>query len=152
MPERPPGDLSGRSAPSPRTPPTGRPNRRLDNVGGTSGGGGEFVLGLALLALGGWLFIGNMQVSSFMWGRLPGGISLGLVFLPLFVGVALLFFDARSKLGWLAVTLAIALLFVGVFSSLKVWFRPTSLTRTLGMLGALAAGIGLVARALRPRA
>lgn len=145
MSERPPGHLTDRPRPS-------AGGRRPGDVGGTQGGGKEFALGLVLLAVGGWLFVANLQVSSFMWGRLPGGLSLGVVFLPLFVGIALLFFDARSKLGWLAVTIAVALLFVGVFSSLKVWFRPTSLARTLGMLGSLAAGLGLVARALRPHA
>jgi hypothetical protein len=37
----------------------------------------------------------------------------------------------------------------GIITNLQVYFRPTSLFNTLLMLGLLAAGIGLVVRALR---
>lgn len=154
MPERPAGDLTrGSTTPHPAKPDEPPPPKAsLSRVGGTEGGGGTFVVGLLLLAIGGWLFVGNLHVSSFMWGKLPGGLGLGAVFLPLFVGLALLFFDGGSKLGWIAVAIAVGMLFVGVFSSLKIWFRPTTLTRTLMMLGSLAAGLGLIAKSLRPRA
>jgi O-antigen ligase len=123
----------------------GRPR----GAGGTPGGLGEFFLGVALAAAGGYLLTSQVTVTSGFW-QLWGHNTFGLSLLPLLVGIAVLFFNGRSVLGWLLTVVGAAIIFVGVLVHLQIFFRPTSLFNTLMMLGLLAAGLGLVARSLRP--
>lgn len=122
---------------------------RVRNVGGTKGGLGEFVLGLALLVAGAYLFLDNVVVYGNLWSSLFGFSSFGLTLLPLFIGVTFLFFNGRSIVGWVLTGGGAIAIFVGVLARLNIFFRPTSLFNTLLMLVLIAAGIGLVARALK---
>jgi uncharacterized protein len=54
--------------------------------------------------------------------------------------------------GWLLTIGAAAAILVGIIANLRVYLQPTSLFGTLLMLGLLAAGLGTIARALRPQA
>jgi hypothetical protein len=119
-------------------------------AGGTAGGVGQFLIGLAMLVAGVYLFLDSVQVTSdfsslFGFGRGSFGLSL----IPLFAGVALLFFDGRSKLGWLLAGGGLVIIVVGVLSRLTVYFRGRSLFDTILMLVLIAGGVGLVARSLR---
>jgi hypothetical protein len=60
-----------------------------------------------------------------------------------------LFFNGKSMLGWLLTAGGALIILLGVLVNMNIFFRPTSLFNTLLMLGALAGGIGLVARSLR---
>src|SRR5207245_2020590 len=127
--------------------PTNQPRHR--NVGGTSGGLGDFLGGLLLLGIGGWLFLSRIYVASGFWSYF-GPSSFGMTVLPIFAGVALLFFDGKSVLGWLLSVGGAAMILLGVISELHIYFRPTSLIEVLLMLGMIAAGIGMIGRAVRP--
>jgi hypothetical protein len=129
----------------------GQPGSGRRGPGGTSGGTGEFLVGLALVLVGGYLFLDSVMVTShwgslFNWG--PG--SFGLSLLPLLLGVGILFFDGKSKLGWILAGGGLLVIFAGVISRLSISFRGRSLFDTLLVLGLVAAGIGLIARSLRP--
>jgi uncharacterized membrane protein HdeD (DUF308 family) len=65
------------------------------------------------------------------------------------LGTALLFFNGRSKFGWLLLFAGVVIIFTGIIMNLHIYFQPTSLFNTLVMLVLLAGGVGLVARALR---
>jgi len=85
--------------------------RDLRDVGGTKGGVGWFLGGLAMMIAGLYLLMQQVTVhggywgSGSGWGRVGGGggMSFGLTLVPLLVGVAILFFDGKSRLGWLLV-------------------------------------------------
>jgi hypothetical protein len=119
--------------------------------GGTSGGTGEFLVGLGLLIVGGYLFLDSVAVTS-QWGSLFnwGQGSFGLSLLPVLLGVGVLFFNGKSILGWVLAGGGLAIIFVGVISRLSIHFKARSLFDTLLVLGLVAAGIGLIARSLRP--
>ena len=117
-------------------------------AGGTSGGVGEFLFGLALAVAGGYLFTNQVTVTSGYW-RLWGYNAFGLTLLPLLIGVGLLFFNGRSKVGWLLVFAGAVIILVGLIANLDVYFHSTSLFNTLLMLVLLFGGIGLIARSLR---
>lgn len=128
--------------------------RRYRDVGGTSGGLGEFLIGFALLVAGGYLFLNQVMVTSgaggffgFAWF---GVSSFGLTLIPIFIGIALLFFNGRSIAGWLLTVGGAVAIFVGVLAQMHIYFKPTSLFSTLLVLTLMAAGIGLIARSLRP--
>jgi uncharacterized protein len=123
-------------------------------AGGTPGGIGTFFAGLLLTVVGGYLVLNQVQVtSSFnffgLWGwNRPAGF--GLTMLPLLIGVGVLFFDGKSKLGWILTAGGLLTILAAVLMSLSIHWEPTSLFNTLLMFGLLAAGVGLVARSLRP--
>jgi hypothetical protein len=120
-------------------------------AGGTPGGLGEFFTGLALAAGGGYLLMNQVTVTSGFW-QLWGYNAFGISLIPLLIGIALLFFDGRSKLGWLLTAFGALVILLGIISNLTIFFRPTSLFNTLIILALLAAGLGLIARSLRAKA
>jgi len=121
---------------------------KLRGAGGTPGGVGEFLLGVAMAVAGAYLLTTSVTVTSGYW-TFGGYNAFGLSLLPLIVGIALLFFDGKSKVGWFLVCAGALIIFVGIIANLHIYFQPTSLFNTLVMLVLLAGGIGLVARALR---
>jgi uncharacterized protein len=117
-------------------------------VGGTPGGMGQFVAGVVMAAVGGYLLTNQVQVTTSFW-HFWGGTSFGLTLLPLLVGVGFLFFNGKSITGWLLTVVGLAIIFAGILMNLDIYFRPTSLFNTLTMLVLLAGGIGLIARSLK---
>jgi uncharacterized protein len=65
-------------------------------------------------------------------------------------GIGILFVTGKSVLGWFLAVGGLLFIFVGIIMNLDVHFRPTSLMNTLIMLGCIAAGLGLMAKGLRP--
>lgn len=125
--------------------------RNLRDVGGTSGGIGEFVVGVLMLGFGAWLLLSRVVVSSGASAFFGLGVNVfAATLVPMFLGVMLLFWNGRSVIGWVLSVGGALALFAGIISDLHVYFMPTSLTSTLMMLLMMAAGLGLVGRALRP--
>jgi hypothetical protein len=127
--------------------PDREPKREL-SPGGTAGGLGAFLIGLAMVVGGGYLLLNQVQVTSSYW-TFGGQGSFGLSLLPLLAGIAFLFFDGKSILGWLLTAAGTVIILAGVLMHMDIYFRQTSLFNTLVMLGLLFGGIGLVARSLR---
>jgi hypothetical protein len=118
--------------------------------GGTSGGLGTFVAGLAMVVIGGYLLLARVTVGSGGW-MLWGHSAFGLSLLPLLAGIGWLFFDGRSVVGWVLTGVGALIILAGIIGNLHIYFGPASLFDTLVMLGLLAGGLGLVARSLRPQ-
>jgi hypothetical protein len=124
-------------------------DERRRGAGGTPGGIGEFLFGLAMAVAGGYLITQHVTVTSGFW-TLWGYNTFGLSLLPLVAGVGLLFYNGRSIAGWLLTFAGLVIIFTGVIMNLQIYFQPTSLFNTIIMFILLAGGIGLVARSLRP--
>ena len=122
----------------------------MKGAGGTSGGIGEFVFGFVMAVAGGWLLTNQVTVHSGFWSWF-GHQTFGLSLLPLVVGAGFLFFDAKSVIGWILGIAGAAIIFVGVIVNLQIYFEPTTLFNTIVMLVLLTGGLGLMARALRPK-
>lgn len=119
-------------------------------AGGTPGGLGEFLIGFVMACAGGYLLTQQVTVTSGFW-VFWGYNAFGLTLVPLLVGVAMLFFNGRSKLGWLLLIAGATILLAGILMNLEIYFRHTSLFNTLVMLVLLAGGVGLIVRSLRAR-
>jgi hypothetical protein len=117
-------------------------------AGGTPGGVGIFFVGVIMAAAGGYLLLNQVQVTTAFWhfGQYGG---FGLSLLPLLVGIAMLFYNGRSLVGWILTGAGVAIILAGVLMNMDIYFRPTSLFNTIVMLGLLFGGLGLVARSLR---
>lgn len=124
--------------------------KQARGAGGTSGGMGTFLAGLAMAIAGGYLFLRNVNVSTGYW-TVWGYNGFGLSLFPLLAGVGTLFFNGKSKLGWLLTFAGVIIIFVGIIASLNVYFATTNLFNTLVMLILLVGGIGLVARSLKEK-
>ena len=120
----------------------------MRGAGGTSGGIGAFLLGLAMVVVGGYLLLTRVTVGSGSW-LLWGYNAFGLSLLPLLAGIGWLFYDGRAVGGWLLTGAGTLIILAGIIANLHLFFAPTSLFDTLVMLGLLAAGLGQVARSLR---
>lgn len=120
-------------------------------AGGTPGGLGEFFSGLAMAIAGGYLLLQQVTVTSGMW-QLWGYNAFGLSLVPLLIGIMMLFFDGRSKLGWLLTVGGALIILAGIITNLTIFFRPTSLFNTIVILVLLFGGVGLIARSLRTHA
>jgi uncharacterized protein len=125
-------------------------NKTFAGAGGTSGGIGTFFLGLALLVIGLYLFLSRVIVVS-NFGTLFGFSSFGAALIPLILGIALLFFNAKSIAGWVLSIGSFTVIVVGIILNLTAFFMPTNLPVTLLMLGLIGAGGGLMLRAFKPR-
>jgi len=101
-----------------------------------------------MAAAGAYLTLNQVQVTTSFWrfGQYGG---FGLTLLPLLIGIAFLFYNGRSVVGWLLTSVGAAIILAGVLMNMDIYFRQTSLFNTIVMLGLLFGGLGLVARSLR---
>jgi hypothetical protein len=122
--------------------------RRFKGPGGTQGGLGLFLFGLALAIAGGYLIMNQVNVTSGYW-RWWGENTFGVTLIPLVIGIGLLFFNGKSIAGWLLAGASAVVIFVGILTNLEIYFRQTTLFNVIIMLVLFAAGLGLMARALK---
>jgi|SRR5882757_9774983 hypothetical protein len=125
-------------------------NERIRGAGGTSGGIGLFLIGLAMAVAGAYLITTQVTVTSGFW-HWGGSNTFGLTLIPLIAGIGLLFFNGRSIAGWILTFCGAIIILAGIITNLEIYFRPTTLFNTVMMLVLLAGGIGLVARSLKAR-
>jgi len=122
----------------------------MKGAGGTEGGVALFFVGLAMAVGGAYLLTQRVTVASGFWSFF-GGQTFGLSLLPLVVGAGALFYDGRSRVGWVLTAGGALIVVLGILLNLRIYFEPTSLFDTLLMLVLLAGGLGLMARSLRPQ-
>lgn len=123
-------------------------DRSLSDVGGTPGGLGQFLMGLVMSCVGGYLLSNQVSIVGSYWS-FWGANSFGITLIPMLFGVAMLFFNGKSRVGWFLTIAGGLFILAGVIANMHIYFRPTSLFNTLVMLILLVGGIGLVARSVR---
>lgn len=123
-------------------------SQRFKEPGGTPGGLGMFMFGLALSIAGGYLIMNQTQVTSGYWNWF-GTNTFGLTLIPLIIGIGLLFFNGKSIFGWVLAGGGLVIIFMGIITNLGIYFRGTSLFNVILMLTLFAAGLGLMARAFK---
>jgi uncharacterized protein len=126
---------------------------KLRGPGGTAGGEMSFVLGLLMASAGFYLILNQVQVS--MGGIVFLGFlavsttaSFGMTLVPLILGIGVLFFNARSLIGWGLCAVGVVIIFAGILTNLHMFIRPTTLFNFLVMVTLFAGGLGLMARGL----
>ena len=127
----------------------------MRGAGGTEGGVGRFLIGLAMFVGGAYLLLNAIHVGSgfglgavlyhFGWGQVTGGMIL----IPFLFGVGLLFYDARSWIGWALTAGSLVALVFGVLVSLRFAMRPMTAFELLAILVLCFGGLGLLLSALR---
>ena len=120
----------------------------MSDVGGTPGGLGEFALGFIMTCVGGYFISNQVTVVGSYWS-FWGANSFGITLIPLLFGVAILFFNGRSMIGWLLTAAGALFILAGVIANMHIYFQATSLLNTLIMLILLVGGLGLIAKSMR---
>ncbi len=114
----------------------------------------EFFVGLLMLAAGVFMIFQNLSIES-TWGYGGymfsfGGFNLpnGTVFIPIFIGIVMLFLMERKIFGWIFVAVGLVIVLAAVLMSVRMhWIRTNAYMFVL-MFGLTAAGGGLVLRQL----
>ena len=79
----------------------------MRGAGGTSGGVGEFLLGLGMAIGGGYMLLQKVTVTSGGW-YFYGVNAFGLTLIPFLLGAGMLFYNGKSILGWLLMFASLA--------------------------------------------
>src|SRR5918994_7873248 len=86
---------------------------RRRGAGGTPGGVGQFFLGLAMAVAGAYILTSRVTVSGGYW-TFGGYNAFGLSLVPLVFGIGLLFFNGKSKIGWVLLFVGAVIIVTGV--------------------------------------
>ncbi|HTS65580.1 MAG TPA: hypothetical protein VMH28_26340 [Candidatus Acidoferrales bacterium] len=122
-------------------------DRRWQDAGGSPGGFGSFIIGLAMACVGGYLLTNQVMVVGSYWS-FYGGNTFGVTLIPMLLGVAMLFWNGRSVFGWLLTAVGALFILAGVIANMHIYFHPASLFNTIVMLVLLVGGLSLIARAV----
>lgn len=117
------------------------------------GHGFEYVIGGLLVLIGTILIMKNTIVfSSIGYGKMYlGGKSFSGCLIPLLMGIVILAFNKKSKLGVILIGISFVIMFISIISSLKIGFLPISLFKTLIMFILIFIGITIILKKLCKR-
>ena len=122
-------------------------NRTLRDVGGTPGGIGEFIIGFVMACVGGYLLSNQVSIVGSYWS-FYGANTFGVTLIPMLLGIALLFWNGKSIIGWVLTAGGFLFILAGVIANMHIYFQPTTLFNTIVMLVLLVGGLSLVVRSL----
>ncbi|MBR9726388.1 hypothetical protein ACFOD0_05775 [Shewanella intestini] len=127
----------------------------MNGAGGTSGGVGQFFIGLIMMCGGFYMLLNAIKVSS-SFGLGYGlynvaGVSLtsGMVMIPFMFGVGLLFYNAKNILAWVLTIGSLTGLIFGVISSIHFRFTHMSAFDLIVILVLSVGGLGLFLRSFK---
>jgi hypothetical protein len=127
----------------------------MRGAGGTQGGEFSFIIGFVMMIAGGYLLLSNIVIRpQFGLGTRAfgvGGVNVttGMLLIPFMFGIAMVFYNSRTKIGWVLAIGAVIALIAGVISNLTLQFASLSAFDLLVILVLLFGGIGLFLRSLR---
>ena len=131
----------------------------MRGAGGTSGGLGQFFIGLIMMCGGFYMLLNAITVSSnFGMGmRLYGysgmggnfNITSGMVMIPFMFGIGLIFYNGKNILGWVLSLGSITALIFGVISSIRFSFRSMTSFDLIVILVLAMGGLGLFLKSLK---
>lgn len=131
----------------------------MKGAGGTSGGIGQFFIGVVMMCGGLYLLLNSIRVTShfglgmrlYGFGAFGGsyGITSGMVMIPFMIGIGMVFYNARNIIGWLLSGLSIVALVFGVISSIHFRMRSMSAFDLITILVLSVGGLGLFLNSLR---
>jgi len=127
----------------------------MRGAGGTSGGLGQFFLGLTMLFGGVYLLLNSITVTTNfgfgmrMYGMGQYGVTSGMILIPFMLGVGMVFYSARNIFGWILAGGSLIALIFGVISSIHFNFRLMSAFDLIVILILAVGGLGLFLRSLK---
>tara|TARA_R110002167_G_scaffold15784_2_gene62689 strand:- start:1731 stop:2147 length:417 start_codon:yes stop_codon:yes gene_type:complete len=131
----------------------------MRGAGGTSGGLGQFFIGVIMMCGGFYLLLNAITVSTNfgMGTRLYGfsawgtnmSLTSGMIMIPFMFGVGLIFYNSKNILAWLLTLGSVSALIFGVISSVRFSFKTMSAFELMVILVLAVGGLGLFLRSLK---
>jgi hypothetical protein len=131
----------------------------VKGAGGTSGGIGQFLVGVLMMCGGFYLLLNAISVnasfgmhshlySASFFGSVVG-VTSGMIMIPMIFGIGMIFFNSKNLLGWLLALGSLAALIFGVIASIQFQLRPMSAFDLIVILVLAVGGLGLFLRSLK---
>lgn len=127
----------------------------MRGAGGTSGGSGQFIIGLIMFCGGIYLLLNSIMVSApYGFGARMysvGGFSVtsGMIMIPFMFGIGIMFYDVRKWYGWLLAGGSLVALIFGTIASIHFRFSHMSAFDLIVILVLAVGGLGLLLRSFR---
>ena len=131
----------------------------MQGAGGSEGGVGKFFIGLFMLCGGFYMLFNAVMVqSSFslgygMYGLQAFGSNLsvtsGMIMIPFIFGIAMVFYNVKSLLGWVLALGSLGALIFAVIASLHFNLRSMSLFELIVILILAFGGLALFLSSMR---
>ncbi|MGX5175360.1 hypothetical protein ACUR5C_15175 [Aliikangiella sp. IMCC44653] len=130
-------------------------------AGGTKGGVGRYLSGLLMMAVGTYLFLSKVMVTS---GAFSGGFGMrthlysmgggfnvtgGMILIPFVIGVVMVFWNSKNPLGWLLSGGSVVALIAGIIINIRMTLVPMSAFDIMMLLVLIGGGAGLFFSSLR---
>ena len=110
----------------------------------------QFFLGIIMLGLG--LFLLSKRVivhnSWYLWRIGSFNLSSGLVTVPLIIGIIWQFYNSKSVIPKIIITLGVIFIIATIIMSIRISFMATSMFDYIIIVGLAAAGSGLLLKTL----
>ncbi len=131
----------------------------MRGAGGTSGGLGNFFIGLIMMCSGFYMLLNAITVTSnfgvgmrlYGFSAMGGSYSVtsGMVMIPFIFGVGLIFYNSKNILGWVLSLAAITGLIFGVISSIRFSFNTMTSFDLIVIIVLAIGGLGLFLKSLK---
>lgn len=126
--------------------------KKMQNESQNSGGNEllQFFIGIILLGVGLFMLSKRVMVHSSWYIWRIGGIDLasGTVTIPLIIGIIWYFFNSKSVIPKVIITLSVIFIVITIIMSVRINFVTTSLFDYILIFGMAAAGSGLLLKTL----
>lgn len=121
--------------------------KRALNQGGT----GIKAVGGIMMAVATLMILNRVQVSfggvSFFG---MGAAGVGIIFLPLLIGIGLVFYNHKKKMHWYVAGGGIVFVILSLLMQVKLYFSNASLLEIVTMFALFFGGAGVLAKAFFP--
>ena len=110
----------------------------------------HFFIGICLLAVGLFMLSKRVVVHSswYVWRIGSFDLSSGTVTIPLIIGIIWYFFNNKSIIPKVIITISAIFIVVSIIMSVRITFMSTSLFDYILIFGMAAAGAGLLLKTL----
>lgn len=110
----------------------------------------QFFVGIILLGVGLFMLSKRVMVHSswYVWRIGSFDLSSGTVTIPLIIGIIWYFFNSKSIIPKILITLSVIFIIVTIIMSVRINFVTTSMFDYILILGMAAAGSGLLLKTL----
>jgi len=110
---------------------------------------GAYFGGLALIFAGLVMVFQHVRVGSGLFAMLGmGSGGFALLFLPLMVGIGMMFYDSKNKWGWIVTALSCVFLILATLATLTMTFSSVTMLQLIVMFVPFALGAALLVKGL----
>jgi hypothetical protein len=131
-------------------------NIEFKGAGGTSGGTSGFFTGLIMMAVGFYMLLNKITITSgFGMGssiyRFGGSYNLttGMIFIPFIIGIIMIFYNSKKPWGWVLSVASLSAMIFGVISTVQIRMQSMSSFDAIIIFILAFGGLGMFLKSLK---